>query len=400
MTQFARTTVICLSTMLFPPAVMACLWDQDTIRMERSRFPGTLELITGKFLQHSPEFYRWRIADRLQRLESDPANVSLLDDLAVAYDKTGQHDKAIDTARRIEEIEPGRYETAANLATFLIHAGRLQEGLPHLERALTINPDAHFGREKYQKLLVEYLLARRQEKKEGEPALPLATVELPKGDVSLEDAPFDVDISHTFTEFLSPSTSLTPAENAAAMKGIKGMMRFGKYDAPPLLEALGMLLTQEEQGPETDAKQLAARAYLMASYQVPAGPSRERYRALAHRALYMQVRRGSTSDEIKLAQVEADFERELAEAREWRDELREREQSWIRDGVDSEAAFAELYGRDPELSGMEARDPLSLDEKITRVAIVVLVVAALALASMAYALYRYIIRRRAVQSAS
>src|SRR5687768_12330427 len=54
--------------LLVPLAAAACLWDSDTIKMERSRFPGTLELITGKFLRHSPEFYEWRIRDRLKRL--------------------------------------------------------------------------------------------------------------------------------------------------------------------------------------------------------------------------------------------------------------------------------------------------------------------------------------------
>ncbi len=37
----------------------ACLWDTDTLQMERQRFPDALELITGKFLRHSREFYDW-----------------------------------------------------------------------------------------------------------------------------------------------------------------------------------------------------------------------------------------------------------------------------------------------------------------------------------------------------
>lgn len=120
--------VALLASLFLATAAMACLWDYDTLKMERTRFPGTLELITGKFLRHSPEFYQWRIRNRLGRLESDPKNVALLDDLAVAYDKTGQHDKAIETALQTEILHPGRYETAANLGTFCIHAGRPKEG--------------------------------------------------------------------------------------------------------------------------------------------------------------------------------------------------------------------------------------------------------------------------------
>jgi len=38
------------------PAI-ACLWDYDTLAMERQKFPDALELITGKFLRHSKPFY-------------------------------------------------------------------------------------------------------------------------------------------------------------------------------------------------------------------------------------------------------------------------------------------------------------------------------------------------------
>lgn len=145
-----------------PVVIFACIWDYDTIKMEQSRFPSVLELITGKFLRHSPEFYEWRIKDRLKRLENEPTNVNLLDDLAVAYDKTDQHDKAIAITQNTEKIKPGRYETAVNLGTFYFHSGKFEEGLPQIEIALKINPDAHFGREYYQKVLVEYLLQQRK----------------------------------------------------------------------------------------------------------------------------------------------------------------------------------------------------------------------------------------------
>src|SRR6185295_1221475 len=76
---------------------LACLWDYDTLSMERQRFPNALELITGKFLRHSPEFYRWRIADREAKLKAEPSKLAYYDDLAVAYDKIGDDDKAIET---------------------------------------------------------------------------------------------------------------------------------------------------------------------------------------------------------------------------------------------------------------------------------------------------------------
>src|SRR5579884_4228255 len=139
-----------------------CLWDYDTLAMERLRGPSALELITGKFLRHSPEFYHWRIQDRLRKLHEDPNNLASYDDLAVAYDKTGQYDRALETILAKDGKRVGLYETEANRGTFLIHAGRLEEALEHISEALRINPDAHFGREKYQALLVEYMLERRR----------------------------------------------------------------------------------------------------------------------------------------------------------------------------------------------------------------------------------------------
>lgn len=335
--------IACL-VLLAPAAASACLWDYDTIKMERSRFPTTLELITGKFLRHTPEFYRWRIDDRLRRLETDPSNVELLDDVAVAYDKLGQHDRAIETVKQIEMRFPGRYETAANLATFLFHAGRLEESLVEVNRALAINPDAHFGREKYQKLLTEYVLARRTA--DGKIPLPLAEVQV-KSDEHGERS--GVPFETTFAYAIGLDRKGNLEQKKPAVTAILGMMRFANFESPVLLESLGSVLTAGV-WPEDDAKLLAARAYLKASYGVPEGPQREAYRSLAQRALGMQT--GTLGTQVGLSQVEADFQQELVEANAWYDILRERELAWIREGKNPEIEFDKLYDGDPEVSGM------------------------------------------------
>jgi len=72
-----------------------CLWDRDTRAMERQRFPSVLEVITGKFLRHSDEYYRWRVEDRRARLGRGEAGAELVDDLAVAHSKLGDDRRAI-----------------------------------------------------------------------------------------------------------------------------------------------------------------------------------------------------------------------------------------------------------------------------------------------------------------
>lgn len=381
--------------LLVPAAALACSWDYDTIKMERARFPSTLELITGKFLRHSPEFYQWRIADRLKRLETDPTNLALLDDLAVAYDKTGQHEKAIETANRAEMLRPGRYETAANLGTFFFHAGQLEAGLPHIDRALKINPDAHFGREKYQKLLVEYVLERRAG---GPLKLPLATVTLPDGENFAKIGLRGDSVSHTFPHFLkargpkSDERLLSDAEVRAAVKGVTGMMKFGSYDSPVLLEALGFLLVHREWDGNADAKQLAARAFLKASYEVKDEPVRAHYRRLAAGALALQVLPG-TGESGVLARVESDFQMELEEGRAWYAELRERELGWIRDGKNPEVEFDKLYEAEPAVTGMDVRDPMNPMDRLMLFFVAGAVVGLTAFGVGVWLLVRYVRRR-------
>src|SRR3954465_3594161 len=106
----------------------ACLWDWDTLQMERRRFPGTMEIITGKFVRHSPAYYEWRIQDRTKRMRSPKEDPALADDLAVAYSKLGRHAEAIALLEQVLAAHPDRYETLANLGTIHMLAGDLKAG--------------------------------------------------------------------------------------------------------------------------------------------------------------------------------------------------------------------------------------------------------------------------------
>ena len=201
-------------------STFACLWDSDTLTMERSRFPTVLELITGKFLRHSKEFYQWRIQDRLTKLKYEPNNLAYYDDLAVAYDKIDEHQKAIETILKKDDIKPGLYETEANLGTFFIHSGQFEQGLIHIGKAIQINPDAHFGREKYQKYLVEYVLSCRIN---GTIKLPLKYCKVDQSNNEYHPMGFEYFLKeHQENDY------------QAALKGILGMMKFGNYQSPIL----------------------------------------------------------------------------------------------------------------------------------------------------------------------
>ena len=306
----------------------ACLWDSDTLAMERQRFPDALELIAGKFLRHSKNYYQWRIQDREPKLYENPTP-QLYDDLAVAYDKLGQSEKAIQLMLEKRERYPNLYETHANLGTFYIHNGELERGIKQIELALVINPDAHFGREVYQKHLVKYILSKQRE---GAIQYPL--------DSSLES----FKRPRGFAKYLLDHTGEAYLDKA--IKGVLGMMRFGNFDSPILLEALGDLLISKDY--RDDAKRLATRAYLKASYSFKEKTIRDAYRKLAEESLKMQTA-GLSASQMSLDDLEKTFSAELTQADQWFASLKADEEKWIAEGRNVDEAYAEKYYKAPQI---------------------------------------------------
>lgn len=375
-----RCRLIALALLLSLAAPLtACLWDYDTLAMEAQRFPNTLELITGHFVRHSDEYYRWRVENRTKRREEKPEDVRLIDDLAVAHDKLREHDLAIELMRELLAKDANRYETHANLGTFLIHSGDLAAGLEHIEKAIEINPNAHFGREIYQAQLVRYVLQRRAEMN-GEPALPLRVAD-PNKVIELAFAPVG------FAAFLEQEAKAAPKPQAVdrkgAIKGVLGMMRFGKYDSPVLLEALGDLLSMPN---SDDAKRMATRAYLKASYETE-GDVSKKYREFADAALNMQVvGRGNTS-QVKLETIENELKAELEQGRKFAASIQADEKAWIHDGLDVDAQFTTKYY---ETKTARLNKTLTTSQFGGRVAVLaaILAVAAVIMFCGAFALWR------------
>ena len=319
----------------FCASAVACLWDRDTLAMERQRFPTALELITGKFLRHSSDFYQWRVEDTMERIELNPTP-ELYDDLAVAYEKLGNTDEAIRVIEKKASLYPGLYSTHANLGTFYFHSGKYGPGLQEIDKALVINPEAHFGREVYQKLLVEYLLSKRAD---GESVLPLSN-----------DRPSQFSPTGFGVFVIEKTPAKSTEQNTMqvvdqALQGVLGMMKFGHYDSPVLLEVLGDLLMSRE--PSSDAKQLAARAYLKASYEATDPNAKAAYRKKADDTLKYQTRTKGSNDELPLTELEQQFKQELNDAQSWYETLAQDEKSWIDSGVNVEAAFDKNYYTTP-----------------------------------------------------
>lgn len=255
----------------------ACLWDKDTYAMEKRQFPTIKELISGQFLRHSPEFHQWRIKDREALIQKYPDSLSLYDDLAVSYCKLDNNSKAIEIAIKKEALKPGLYETYANLGTFYLHDKQLEKGIEYIKKALIINPNAHFGRERYQLYLAEYLLFKMED---GTLPQPLANQ---RGHDTRQKILF-TDFLETKLEENKPideqKRHLDNKEIARAINGVKGMMKFGNYDSPILLEVLADLLSYgyDERSP----KQLSVMAMLRACEKLPTEKRQLYFLSLIH----------------------------------------------------------------------------------------------------------------------
>lgn len=327
------TAIAALLALTLTGSAFACIWDRDTIETEKRQYPGVLELITGKFVRHSPDYYAWRVRDREQRMKYEEPSPELFDDLAVGYEKLGDHEKAIALMLEKEKQFPGLYETRANLGTFYIHDGQLERGLREIELAIEINPDAHFGREIYQKHLVKYVLSKRTN---GTTTLPLDRSDRSKTRSAYGFAHYILQSEKTKGSGIRKTLSLQKAQ-----EGVMGMMRFGNHESPILLEALADVLASRQT--RIDGEQMAATAYLKASREVKDDKSRHAYHNLAEQCILGPNREQPTTVEHVLSLTKSRLEESTIEGEDFLSAIERNEQTWIAEGRDVDIEFSKMY---------------------------------------------------------
>lgn len=145
-----------LAILHFQPTVNACLWDSDTLADEKKARPTMAAAILGNPPDLSdPTKLRQRISTlQASRRENDPA---WWNDLAGAHIRLGEAKVAAELLESVVTRFPDDYGVHANLGTAYHLLGRYAEAEKHIARDLEINPDAHFGLEKYHLALLQYL---------------------------------------------------------------------------------------------------------------------------------------------------------------------------------------------------------------------------------------------------
>jgi tetratricopeptide (TPR) repeat protein len=329
------TLVLCAG---IPGFALGCLWDSDTLATESARFPGAAGMMAGNFPRHSKEYHEWRVKQKKALVDAGTAQALDYDDLAVSQHKLGDHASAIATMLAKDSKSPGIYETYSNLGTFYIYTGDLKTALQYIDKALSINPNAHFGREKYQRWLVMWL-----QEKEGQADMEPAHLNRYRSNIQGTAIGFAAFLArqHNGGTANDPATppTLTAAQQQSAIQGVTGMMYFADFDNPILQEALGDLLSSGKF--DVNASQLAALCYLHASEQTSKPEEESRLKKLMTLALVV------TPKDDDDAKVEREMLKTLysglASGQKLNEEVRTDEMAWIAAGQDAAAEFQKKY---------------------------------------------------------
>ncbi len=187
-----RRALVVFTLSLFASVSLACLWDSDTLREEATGKMDLVRAVTGRFVRWPARYYEIRL-QRVKRVLNGSATheqrLDALDDGAVALHRLGKDAEAIQFIERkrtlLEETDPGKvkekehwYRYYSNVGTFWlvrwITEGRknatrwqIERAEACIEKALAINPDAHFGREWVQLRLIQWV----KQIKKGHPGL-------------------------------------------------------------------------------------------------------------------------------------------------------------------------------------------------------------------------------------
>lgn len=184
----ALKSKLCFLILCLAAIASACRWDRDTLAEEaKGSNLDVLKVIVGRFERNPPLYYQMRLERVAKEIESHPSNLDLYNDAAVACDHLGKFDEAIAWMEKQEKAtvnlsitKDAGYRFHANLGTFYAHrwfankADRdkpqdLDKGIEHIQRAIAINPDAHFGREKFQLAIMQWVKEGGYEDSAGTP---------------------------------------------------------------------------------------------------------------------------------------------------------------------------------------------------------------------------------------
>jgi tetratricopeptide (TPR) repeat protein len=176
------------ATVLSSTNARACINDRDSdaLAVQAQKLPDALRVITGRFERNPPRYYQMRAARVQAELAKNPRQLALYDDLGAALDRLGKSDEALRWMNRKRDLLPpynakdsankeAWYRFYANAGTFRAHRwlhdganvktiDEMKSAREFIKRAIQIKPNAHFGREKYQLMAMDWIVSTKTKK--------------------------------------------------------------------------------------------------------------------------------------------------------------------------------------------------------------------------------------------
>jgi tetratricopeptide (TPR) repeat protein len=151
-----RALLLICFTLCSGLALRACIWDSDTLADEQKKAPDMAALVLG---QTNPPPDPGPLRERIQKLQAAPRtnDPAWWNDLAGAHLRLGEAQAAVDLLTPVVGQFDDDYGIHANLGTAYHLLGRYADAEKEIARDLAINPDGHFGLEKYHLALLQYL---------------------------------------------------------------------------------------------------------------------------------------------------------------------------------------------------------------------------------------------------
>lgn len=236
-----KRLLVLLGVLSLQSSLWACMWDSDTLADEAQGVPDVVRVITGRFPRNPPLYYEMRLKRVTAELKATPTKLADYDDAAVACERLGQDDAAIVWMMRkqayLQQSQPHdanwreqEYHYLANVGTFWAHRwlrqgadrrklAEMKKARDYIAQAIQLNPSAHFGREKYQLMAMDWIIRP------------------PKFQVTDESLPTFLDDSNGV-----PYTQVTQAE-----KGLSGLIVLGAgWESIDIFNALANLVEQDK----------------------------------------------------------------------------------------------------------------------------------------------------------
>ena len=147
---------------------MACLNTSYSRVEEKQMTEDLTKILSGQMSEHGEDFYRDQKQKLERKLREDPYDVELHNDLGAAEIKLQNYEAALQRFQLIEELEPGRYKTQANLGVLFKKMGKYERAAEHTRNALTIRPAGHLGLGDYYLRMLNSRAARQAGKASAE----------------------------------------------------------------------------------------------------------------------------------------------------------------------------------------------------------------------------------------